>query len=44
MALDTGGAIKGEIRADLFLGAGDAAGREAGRVRHKLTLWRLDPR
>ena len=44
MALDTGGAIKGDIRADLFLGAGDAAGREAGRVRHKLTLWRLDPR
>lgn len=44
VALDTGGAIKGEIRADLFLGAGDAVGHEAGRVRHKLTLWRLDPR
>ena len=44
MALDTGGAIQGDIRADLYLGAGDAAGREAGRVRHTLTLWRLDPR
>jgi membrane-bound lytic murein transglycosylase A len=44
MALDTGGAIRGDVRADLYLGAGDAAGREAGRVRHRLTLWRLEPR
>lgn len=40
-ALDTGGAIKGEVRADLYLGQGDAAGAEAGRVRHTLTMWRL---
>lgn len=44
MALDTGGAIKGDNRADLYLGSGDAAGREAGRVRHTLKLWRLEPR
>ncbi len=44
MALDTGGAIRGDIRADLYLGSGEAAGREAGRVRHTLKLWRLEPR
>jgi membrane-bound lytic murein transglycosylase A len=43
-ALDTGGAIKGEVRADLYLGEGDAAGLEAGRVRHQLRMWRLVPR
>ena len=43
-ALDTGGAIKGEIRADLYLGQGPAAGAEAGRVRHTLRLHRLVPR
>ena len=43
-ALDTGGAIKGEVRADLYLGEGDAAGAEAGRVRHTLKMWRLVPR
>ncbi len=43
-ALDTGGAIRGEVRADLYLGQGAAAGAEAGRVRHTLRLWRLVPR
>jgi membrane-bound lytic murein transglycosylase A len=43
-ALDTGGAIKGDIRADLYLGVGPAAGVEAGRVRHALRLYRLVPR
>jgi membrane-bound lytic murein transglycosylase A len=43
-ALDTGGAIKGEVRADLYLGEGEAAGAEAGRVRHTLRLYRLVPR
>ncbi len=43
-ALDTGGAIKGEVRADLYLGEGAAAGAEAGRVRHALRLYRLVPR
>jgi len=44
MALDTGGAIRGAARADLFLGLGAAAGTEAGRVHHRLKLWRLVPR
>ncbi len=43
-ALDIGGAIKGEVRADLYIGRGDDAGREAGRVRHTLRLFRLVPR
>ncbi len=43
MALDTGGAIKGDVRADLYLGAGAAAGAEAGRVRHVLSLYALAP-
>jgi membrane-bound lytic murein transglycosylase A len=42
-ALDTGGAIKGEGRADLYLGRGPDAGVEAGRVRHVLRLYRLTP-
>ena len=44
MALDTGGAIKGDVRADLFMGQGTAAGSEAGRVRHTLRLYRLVPK
>jgi membrane-bound lytic murein transglycosylase A len=43
-ALDTGAAIKGVVRADLYTGLGDAAGLEAGRVRHVLKLYRLEPR
>jgi membrane-bound lytic murein transglycosylase A len=44
MALDVGGAIKGPIRADLYVGEGHEAGVEAGRIRHSLRLWRLAPR
>ncbi len=44
MTLDTGGAIKGDVRADLYMGSGAAAGAEAGRVRHTLRLYRLVPR
>ncbi|HZZ35662.1 MAG TPA: MltA domain-containing protein [Caulobacteraceae bacterium] len=43
VALDTGGAIKGDARADLYLGRGPAAGLEAGRVRHTLRMYRLAP-
>jgi membrane-bound lytic murein transglycosylase A len=43
-ALDTGGAIKGAVRADLYLGRGAAAGVEAGRIRHQLRMWRLVPK
>ena len=44
MALDTGSAIRGPVRADLYLGRGEAAGDEAGAVRHPLRMWRLVPR
>lgn len=44
LALDTGGAIKGDARADLYLGLGPDAGVEAGRVRHVLKMYRLVPR
>jgi membrane-bound lytic murein transglycosylase A len=44
VALDTGGAIKGEVRADLYMGTGSEAGAEAGRVRHVLRLYRLVPK
>lgn len=44
MALDAGGAIRGPVRADLYLGRGEAAGSEAGAVRHPLRMWRLLPR
>lgn len=43
VALDTGGAIKGEARADLYMGLGQDAGVEAGRVRHRLRLVALEP-
>jgi len=43
VALDTGGAIKGLVRADLYTGTGPAAGIEAGRVRHVLSLYALYP-
>lgn len=42
-ALDVGGAIKGPVRADLYMGQGPQAGWEAGRVRHRLTFYRLVP-
>jgi len=44
MALDTGSAIRGPVRADLYMGRGEAAGAEAGTVRHPLRMWRLIPR
>lgn len=42
-ALDTGSAIKGQVRADLYVGRGAAAGEEAARVRHTLRLYRIVP-
>lgn len=44
VALDTGSAIRGLVRADFYMGRGDAAGEEAGAVRHPLRMWRLVPR
>ena len=44
VALDTGSAIRGAVRADYYMGRGEAAGAEAGTVRHPLRMWRLVPR
>ena len=43
MAQDTGGAIRGPIRADFFWGFGDDAGRQAGKMRQQGMLWVLWP-
>lgn len=44
LAQDTGGAIVGSIRADLFWGFGTAAGESAGRMRENGAMWVLLPR
>lgn len=44
MAQDTGGAIRGAVRADFFWGAGEAAEREAGLMKEPLRMWALLPR
>ena len=44
LAQDTGNAIVGAVRADYFVGSGEAAGDIAGRVRQELRLWALWPR
>ncbi len=41
---DTGGAIRGPARADLYFGAGDAAANIAGRIRHPGQFTILIPR
>lgn len=43
IAQDTGGAIKGEARADLFWGWGDAAREAAGLMQGRATLTVLEP-
>jgi membrane-bound lytic murein transglycosylase A len=43
VAQDTGGAIRGAVRADFFWGTGPDAGREAGRMRQQGSLWVLLP-
>lgn len=44
VAQDTGGAIRGAPRADVFWGAGEAAERAAGRMRSDGRMWLLWPR
>lgn len=44
VAQDTGSAIVGPARGDLFIGCGAAAGRIAGRVRHAARMTLLAPR
>jgi membrane-bound lytic murein transglycosylase A len=43
-AQDTGGAIRGPIRADFFFGFGDEAGQQAGRMRQQGRMWLLWPK
>lgn len=43
-AQDTGGAIKGSVRADLFLGTGTDALAVAGKLKSELKLWILLPK
>jgi membrane-bound lytic murein transglycosylase A len=43
VAQDTGGAIRGAVRADFFWGFGEDAAREAGRMKQALRMWVLLP-
>jgi len=43
LAQDTGGAIKGVVRADFFWGFGAEAGNQAGKMRQSLRMWVLLP-
>nr|WP_211166101.1 murein transglycosylase A [Azoarcus sp. TTM-91] len=43
VAQDTGGAIKGVVRADFFWGFGPEAGAQAGRMRQQGKMWVLLP-
>jgi len=43
IAQDTGSAITGPVRGDLFVGSGDAAGEIAGVVKHPATFYALIP-
>lgn len=43
MAQDTGGAIKGGVRADFFWGFGPEAGAQAGRMKQQGRMWVLLP-
>jgi len=44
MAEDTGGAIKGAVRADMFLGFGNEAMRKAGKLKSELKMWVFMPK
>jgi membrane-bound lytic murein transglycosylase A len=44
IAQDTGSAILGPARGDIFCGSGEAAGEIAGHVRHAADFWQLRPR
>ncbi len=44
MAEDTGGAIKGAVRADMFFGATKNAKEHAGKLKSPLNLWMILPK
>jgi len=43
IAQDTGSAIRGPVRADLFWGFGADAGEQAGRMKQSGKMWMLWP-
>ena len=44
LAQDTGGAIRGVVRADFYWGSGPEAGNHAGKMRQQGRMWVLMPR
>jgi len=44
VAQDTGGAIRGGVRADFYWGSGDDAGRKAGSMKQQGKIWALLPK
>ena len=44
LAQDTGGAIRGVVRADFYWGSGADAGNQAGKMRQQGRMWVLMPR
>jgi membrane-bound lytic murein transglycosylase A len=44
LAQDTGGAIRGAVRADFYWGSGVEAGTSAGRMKQKGAMWVLMPK
>jgi membrane-bound lytic murein transglycosylase A len=43
LAQDTGGAIRGVVRADFYWGSGPDAGANAGKMKQKGQMWVLMP-
>ncbi|MFA9441396.1 murein transglycosylase A [Uliginosibacterium sp. sgz301328] len=43
LAQDTGGAIRGRVRGDYFVGFGPQAGATAGRMKQRVQMWALWP-
>jgi membrane-bound lytic murein transglycosylase A len=43
LAQDTGGAIRGPVRADFYWGSGPVAGEQAGKMRQRGQMWLLLP-
>lgn len=44
LAQDTGGAIRGAVRADFYWGSGTEAGNFAGKMRQRGSMWALMPK
>lgn len=44
LAQDTGGAIRGPVRADFYWGSGPAAGNQAGKMKQNGRMWVLLPK